>query len=252
MRDYKQEYQTRGETKRERKNPYAVDSTRGNSLINPLNYKGDVLVQVWVDSRVLATLCKWMDEKGNYSRFMSQAVRRPLEVLAEYLVESGEVEMVDNTADARRLLERRFNVDLNRGGRGEKNVNHNLALSDRRGELGERIRAERKVNDVSRPKSKFISPLTAEAVRIYNSLPVPSKSTLFEFERKTNVGDEKVVSAQKLNDMVSKQSDIEIPALRERSSQSELEERARLSRQVEKDEADKMDAYLASIEEKTV
>ena len=71
---------------------YVIDSTRGSSMINPTNYKGDVLVQVWVDSRVLATLCKWMDEKGNYSRFMSQAVRRPLEVLAEYLVECGEVE----------------------------------------------------------------------------------------------------------------------------------------------------------------
>ena len=40
---------------------YKEDSTRGSSLINPLNYKGDVLVQVWVDSRVLATLCRWLD-----------------------------------------------------------------------------------------------------------------------------------------------------------------------------------------------
>ena len=69
----------------ERTEPYKEDSTKGNSLINPLNYKGDVLVQVWVDSRVLATLCGWLDDKGTYTRYMSQVVRRPLEVLVDLL-----------------------------------------------------------------------------------------------------------------------------------------------------------------------
>jgi hypothetical protein len=148
---------------------YKVDSTKGTSMINPLNYKGDVLVQVWIDSRVLATLCRWLDSKGNYSRFMSQAVRRPLEVLADFLVDNNEVSIVDDTAEARKMLERRFNVELNRGGRGGKNVVHNLTLSDRRGELSERIGRDRKTDDVNKPR-KFANPLVNSAIDKYKEL----------------------------------------------------------------------------------
>ncbi|MBU2685853.1 MAG: hypothetical protein KKF27_21640, partial [Gammaproteobacteria bacterium] len=133
--------------------------------------KGDVLVQVWVDSRVLATLCRWMDAKGEYAMHMSQAVRRPLEVLAEFLADQGEVEMVDDTAEARSLLSRRFNVDLNRGGRGTKNVMHNLALSDMRGELGERIQSRRRVDEVNRPgKVRELDPKAAAAIEAYKKM----------------------------------------------------------------------------------
>jgi hypothetical protein len=170
-RDYKQEYARRPHKDRERKVPYAEDSTKGKSMINPVNYKGDVLVQVWVDSRVLATITRWMDDKGNYPRYMSHAVRRPLEVLAGFLVDNDEVEMVDDTAEARKMLERRFNVDLNRGGRGYKNVLHNMTLSDRRGELGDRISKEQRIFDVYRPKSKAQpNKLVDQAVEKYNEL----------------------------------------------------------------------------------
>jgi len=148
---------------------YAVDSTKGTSMINPLNYKGDVLVQVWVDSRVLATLCRWMDGKGNYSRFMSQIVRRPLEVLVDFLVTNKEVELVDDTAEARSMLERRYQVNLNRGNRGEKNALHNMTLSDRRGDLSEKIGESKKVNDVSRPK-RGMSPLAQQAIDKYKEM----------------------------------------------------------------------------------
>jgi hypothetical protein len=154
---------------RERNKPYAEDSTKGLSLINPLNYKGDVLVQVWVDSRVLATLCRWLDKNEVYSRFMSQVVRRPLEVVADMLVSNGEVEMVDDTAEARALLERRFGVDLSRGGRGTKNTMHNIVLSDRRSELGERIGRGSKFNDANKPKSGR-STLVQDTIDKYKSL----------------------------------------------------------------------------------
>lgn len=154
----------------ERREPYKEDCTKGSSMINPLNYKGDVLVQVWVDSRVLATLCRWLDKNGLYSKFMSQVVRRPLEVVAETLVNNGEVEMVDDTVEARRLLEKRFNVDLNRGGRGTKNVSHNIVLSERRGELSERLDKAKLVDDVNRAQRRFTNPLTQSALDKYNEL----------------------------------------------------------------------------------
>jgi len=149
---------------------YKTDSTKGSSLINPVNYKGDVLVQVWIDSRVLATITSWMDGNGNYPRFMSQAVRRPLEVLAGFLVDNDEVRMIDDTAEARKMLERRFNVELNRGGRGKKNVVHNLVLSDRRGELGEQLNREMKIFDVNRPMALKEDSRVREGVEIYNKL----------------------------------------------------------------------------------
>uniref|UniRef100_A0A6M3KVZ6 Uncharacterized protein n=1 Tax=viral metagenome TaxID=1070528 RepID=A0A6M3KVZ6_9ZZZZ len=148
---------------------YVVDSTKGGSLINPLNYKGDVLVQVWMDSRVLATLCRWLDNAGFYSRFMSQVVRRPLEVLAESMVEKGEVQIVDDTAEARSILERRFGVDLNRGGRGTKNVAHNVALSVRRAELDSRLQRVKRIDDVEKPRRET-SELAQRVVDKYKEL----------------------------------------------------------------------------------
>lgn len=216
---------------------YAVDSTRGHSLINPLNYKGDVLVQVWVDSRVLATLTRWMDSKGTFPRFMSQAVKRPLEVLVDFLVDQGEVELVDGTAEARAMLTRRFNVDLNRGGRGEKNVVHNLALSDRRGELGERIRAERKLDDVGRPRHSNRSPLLAEAERIYDSLPITRKSTIFDKEEK---GEERIISPKELNEIVHRQDNGELSPLREDATPEEIAEHIKKADQEEQRKLDEL------------
>jgi len=119
------------------------DSTKGRSDLNPKNYKGDVFVQVWLDSRRLATLLVGLEQSGFYPRFMSEVVREGLYALVENLVENKVVEMVDDTREARAMLEGRFKISLNSGGRGLKNVMHNLILSDRR----------KKVNhsDVGRP-----------------------------------------------------------------------------------------------------
>lgn len=148
---------------------YKEDSTKGKSVLNPLNYKGDVLVQVWMDSRVLATMTRWMDLKGERAFHMSQAVRRPLEVMVEFLVSSGDVQIVEDTIEAREMLIRRFNVDLNRGGRGNKNVLHNITLSDRRAELG-KLLEKRRENDIDRPsKGNKMQELIDKAISIYDS-----------------------------------------------------------------------------------
>lgn len=125
-----------------------VDSTRGKSGLDPVNYKGDVLVQVWIDSRVLATLSSWLENLNEYPRFMSEVVRRPLEVLVEHLINKGEVAMIDDTATARRMLQGRYRINLNKGDRGGKNVLHNHILSDRRGELSSRLERGRSTNHV--------------------------------------------------------------------------------------------------------
>ena len=125
---------------REVSEEYKGDSTNGGSLISPVSYKGDVMVQVWMDSRVLATLCKWLESEGEYPRFLSHVVKIPLEMLADHVVGEGKVKMVDGTAEARMLLEGRFHVNLNKGKRGKKNLLHNVVLSSRRGtDLGSRI-----------------------------------------------------------------------------------------------------------------
>ena len=152
-----------------RTTPYKEDSTRGSSLINPLNYKGDVLVQVWMDSRVLATLTNWLEKSGAYPRFMSESVRRPLESLAAHLVDTGQVEMVDDTVTARALLENRFRVTLNKGERGGKNILHNQILSDKRVELAEQAN----FNDVQKlvsAKKRVPADILAAAVKKYNEI----------------------------------------------------------------------------------
>ena len=112
-----------------------VDSTHGSSDYNPVTYKGDVMVQVWLDSRLLATLSNWLEELDDYPRFMSEVVRRPLEILVEHLISEGKLSMIDNTATARRMLQGKYRINLNKDGRGKKNVMHNLILSDRLGSV---------------------------------------------------------------------------------------------------------------------
>lgn len=128
----------------QRKEEYKVDATRGRSLIQPRNYKGDANIQVWMDSRVLATLTIWMEKEGMMPRFMSEVVRDPLTMLTERLVEEGRVRMVEDTGEAREILNRRFRVDLNKGGRGNKNKLHNMVLSG--------MRVEDNREDASRTK----------------------------------------------------------------------------------------------------
>lgn len=125
----------KGKPNRHREIVKKKDSTKGSSDFIPLTYKGDVLVQVWVDSRILATLSNWLEEYDNYPRFMSEVVRRPLEILIDHIVKEGDIDMIEDTTTARRMLEERYRINLNRDGRGKKNVMHNTILSGNRSSL---------------------------------------------------------------------------------------------------------------------
>lgn len=154
-----------------------VDSTRGKSVIDPVDYKGDALVQVWIDSRVLATLSIWLDGEGDPTRFLSEVVKVPLSALVELLVGQGDVELVDDTAEARAMLRRKYRVNLNPQGRGGKNVLHNVVLSDRRRKLGGVVRGildGAEAGDVSVPMGRAgrasAKELAEEALEIYQGL----------------------------------------------------------------------------------
>lgn len=176
---------------------YTEDSTRGAALFNnPKSYKGDVLVQCWVDSRVLATLSEWLDNGGTYTRFMSEVVKVPLEVLANHLIMLGEITMVDDTSSARKMLEQKYRVNLNPGGRGVKNAHHNRLVSDLRGSLGGRVKIEKEENVINRPltagtssgvdidelmklyKEKEIADMVAESKKLTDELEVDDKGVV--------------------------------------------------------------------------
>ena len=136
---------------RKNKRHNTIDSTRGNSPVkDPRNYKGDAYVQVWMDSRVLATLSEWLDAEGRYTRFMSEVVKIPMGILVDYLVESGEINKVDDTGDARELLQRKYRVNLNPYDRGRKNEQHNMLLSSIRSR-GKKLSARKdEVDDINK------------------------------------------------------------------------------------------------------
>lgn len=135
---------------RGRRGEYREDCTDGRfSVLNPVRFKGDALVQVWLDSRELATISEWLDKDSYHTRFLSEVVKDGLHILCENIVENGEVEMIEGTAEARTLLEDKYEINLNPNGRGEKNVFHNQILSEKkraeRGAVPDRIRELQRV-----------------------------------------------------------------------------------------------------------
>lgn len=130
------------ETDRRRQQRYrdkikAVDSTCGNSAIDPATYKRDVPVQVWLESRHLASLSEWLDKFAR-TKYLSDIVADSIRVLVENLIESGEMEMVESPIEAREMLEWKYRVKLplDRGSRGRNNARHNAVLTAKREELG--------------------------------------------------------------------------------------------------------------------
>jgi len=103
-------------------------------VCNPRKYKRDVLMQVWLESRHLATLLKWLEKEGYFVRFRSEIIRHAVEQLVGHLTETGVVEMVEFTEDAQKMLHSRFGADSNPSGRGGANLHHNLVLDSRRRE----------------------------------------------------------------------------------------------------------------------
>lgn len=132
---------------RGRKGEYREDCTDGSlSVLNPVTFKGDALIQVWMDSRELATISEFLDKNGYRTRFMSEVVKEGLHILCEELVSYGEVNMVEDTAVARKMIEDKYGICLNPrtakskytgnrdSRRGEKNALHNMLLSERKRE----------------------------------------------------------------------------------------------------------------------
>jgi len=115
-------------------NGYKVDATRGRrTIINPVSYKPDTLVQVWLDARKIVMLDNWLNKNSIYTRYMSEIVREILDVVVDQLLEAGEVEKVEFSVEATDWLKAKFNkASLNPGNRGKRNIMHNLTLDERR------------------------------------------------------------------------------------------------------------------------
>ena len=150
---------------------YKEDSTDGQfSVLNPVQFKGDALVQVWMDSRELATISNWLDKTGAYTRFLSEVVKDSIHRLCVEIVESGEVDMVEDTNVARSIIEQKFRINLNPDGRGEKNALHNIVLS-------ERIKIEgREIPD----KVRELQRQAKETYRTLETKDTNEKSSIFE------------------------------------------------------------------------
>jgi len=157
----------------ERKIEYKEDSTKGKSLIIPRSYKCDGLVQMWIDRRILATLNDWLEKIGYMPRSLTEVARKPLEMLVDHLIETGQIEMTDDTVSATEKIEKRYRVRLNKSHRGEKNLLHNTVLSGMREEDAVRLAEAYKAEDINRMNlKKRVDPdVLKRAVEIYNSLP---------------------------------------------------------------------------------
>ena len=142
---------------------YKEDSTKGRAITEPINYKGDVMVQVWLDSRLLATLSNMLDNNGYFTRYMSEVVRETLELYMESAINSGLVKMVEDTGNARELLSRKYRIKLNKVDRGKRNILHNMILSERRIKDGmEKLR--RKGNDIDNEATGLIEKSRLDSV----------------------------------------------------------------------------------------
>jgi hypothetical protein len=111
---------------------YKEDSTRGKARPLPVNYKGDVLAQAWIDARQLAVLSVWLDNNGYVTRHLSDVVRITIEEVASKLIDSGTVRKIEFTKEARALLMSKYRATLNPSNRGKRNLLHNLHLDELR------------------------------------------------------------------------------------------------------------------------
>jgi len=164
----------------------AVDSTKGNALADPRTYKGDVLVQCWIDARKLAMLSVWLDNGGRVTRYMSEVIRFVMEEVVDHLIESGEIEKIEFCDEARELLTRKYRSQLNPSGRGAMNFKSNLILDNRRksgyNEKGMEPIINEDYKDTSAKESK-----SEEHMRIYNEIVRKEKEEARRLEKERNM-----------------------------------------------------------------
>ena len=113
-----------------RKGKYVQGSTRGKSNISPTEFKGDSLVQGWIDRRKLAMLSTWLDEGGYNTRHLSDLVRCTIDIVVDNLIANDIVREIEYTDDASKILNLKYRAELNPSGRGLKNLQNNLVLSE--------------------------------------------------------------------------------------------------------------------------
>ena len=145
------------------------DSTKGSAIIQPVHFKGDLPVQVWLDTRVLATLPNWLEGSGIVPRHLSEVIKHSLNIVLETAVENGLVEPVEHTAVARQILSLKYGIKgtIDPGSKAHRNLLHNLTLSDRKykmTELDKRIREEAK-EAVKKGNSVVVDSMTEEAAK---------------------------------------------------------------------------------------
>lgn len=157
---------------------YKEDSTKGRALTMPVSYKGDAYVQVWLDSRMLATISEWLDKNGLITRFLSDVVKFTMEQVLEHIREKGEEDFIETTSVARDILSRKYRVNLNPRDRGKRNVLHNLILDSRKvgREVGE--------HGGSVSKDDEISKRSAEALANYNKMYGPKEENAEETRKR--------------------------------------------------------------------
>lgn len=106
------------------------DSTKGNSMIDPRSYKGELNVQVWLDSRKVAMISNWLDEEGRQTVYISEVVRECVDIVADHLIEKGWVKKIETVQVARDLLSAKYRTRFRK--KGVRNRLHNSVLDDRR------------------------------------------------------------------------------------------------------------------------
>lgn len=113
---------------------YKEDSVMGRRPeIDPINYKPDVLVQVWLEARVLLMLNNWLTKYDRKPRFMGDIIKFVVEEVLDQLLEAGEVKKIEFSSTARDALRSLFaKHKLNPGDRGKRRVLHNLHLDEKR------------------------------------------------------------------------------------------------------------------------
>jgi hypothetical protein len=123
------------------------DQTRGSGPIDPVTYKKDAIVQLWMDSRHLATLCEWLEgANGIKCEGVSMVIQMAMQLVCENLHAQGYDRVFERTVDARQYLKIRFpKKNFNICDRGKKNLTHNLTLDTYKD--GKKVDPHKKMHD---------------------------------------------------------------------------------------------------------
>jgi len=198
MSDYAESNRVR--QRRYRQRVRVENETRGNAMIMPVSYKKDVPVQVWMESRYLATLSVWLDANER-TKYLSEVVQEGIRVLVDHLVRSGEVDMVDDSVAARDMLRWKYRIkleDTKYGSRGKNNTLHNAVLTEQRREIaGSVVRGEgsRDMREIAvhESRSEYVPD------EVYEKVTGMSRGEIRELDRK--------LQAEKVRDRLQREPD---------------------------------------------